>query len=149
MSEDSWKSPGAIAAIIGAIVAIIGLYFTYQSTLNDKRKTDLEDINNAQKHSIEVESLQKKQDRIDKLENQLKEISNKIEECKNNIGRANLGASVALDCLSSNEKTQSEKRDCQSDLQYAKDLADSNTKLWKELEEQQNDINKQINELSK
>lgn len=149
MSENSWKTPGAVIGVIGAIVAIAGLYFNYLNNKNEKQKIINEETRDLQAHNAAEEVRQKKIHRIDELKDQLNQIESNIQGCKENIGRATMGASVATDCMFSSDKTEDEKKGCQSDLEYAKKLSETNTKAWEDFEKKENEINKQINDLQK
>jgi Tfp pilus assembly protein PilO len=148
MSETNWKSPGAIIGILSALVAIVGLYFTFLSEVrNDqklKNETEQAQLKINQEEERERVRQQERQEKLDRVKTQIDDLENQISTCIDNIGRANM--EIALTCGEQvNPDLNEEERD-----QYhnrcvnAQEYLESNIKTKKILVEQKATLEKDM-----
>jgi hypothetical protein len=142
MSDFSWKTPAAILGIVTALATIVGLYFTFQSNQSEEQKNkyqiERDSLEDWKVSKTEEDIERQQQEKKDNLLSRMTDIESQIQTCRDNVERAN--AEIYLSC---GEVDAEHETRCQA----AKDYRDSNMSTWKQLEEQQKEIQDRIDDL--
>ena len=148
MSEErSWKTPAAILGIIGALIAIGGLYYQHRQSVMEKERQVYQQTIDQENANKKNEEDKQKQARLTTLNNELKDVETQIQKNNADLKRAQDACDMYGNKLQNPDLDDPTKAAFQQSLANATDFLQRCQKLNNDLQGKKTNLDKEINDL--